>query len=61
MVQQSIADRYRSGESHRQGDRSSGQKAGADDSATDGASLTGPQDSQADAETQQPTLGTNAS
>jgi IS605 OrfB family transposase len=56
-----IADRYRSGESHRQSDRSSGQKAGADDSATDGASLTGPQDSQADAETQQPTLGTNAS
>jgi len=56
-----IADRYRSGESHRQSDRSSRQKAGDDDSATDGASLTGPQDSQADAETQQPTLGTNAS
>jgi len=56
-----IADRYRSGESHRRSDRSSRQKVGADDSATDGASLTGPQDSQADAETQQPTLGTNAS
>ncbi|WIV68848.1 RNA-guided endonuclease InsQ/TnpB family protein [Natrialbaceae archaeon AArc-T1-2] len=56
-----IADRYRSGESHRQSDRSSRQKAGDDDSATDGASLTGPQDSQADAETQQVTLGTYAS
>ncbi|OSO97633.1 transposase [Halorubrum ezzemoulense DSM 17463] len=56
-----IADRYRSGESHRQSDWASGQKAGADDSATDGASLTGPQDSQADAETQQTTLGTYAS
>ncbi|RLM63305.1 RNA-guided endonuclease TnpB family protein [Halorubrum sp. Atlit-26R] len=56
-----IADRYRSGESHRRSDRASGQKAGADDSATDGASLTGPQDSQADAETQQTTLGTYAS
>jgi len=56
-----IADRYRSGESHRQSDRTSRQKAGDDDSATDGASLTGPQDSQADAETQQVTLGTNAS
>ncbi|MDB2272774.1 transposase [Halorubrum ezzemoulense] len=56
-----IADRYRSGESHRQSDWASRQKAGADDSATDGASLTGPQDSQADAETQQTTLGTYAS
>ena len=56
-----IADRYRSGESHRQSDRTSRQKAGDDDSATDGASLTGPQDSQADAETQQTTLGTYAS
>ncbi|MBX0297204.1 RNA-guided endonuclease TnpB family protein [Haloarcula nitratireducens] len=56
-----IADRYRSGESHRQNDRTFRQKAGDDDSATDGASLTGPQDSQADAETQQETLGTYAS
>ncbi len=56
-----IADRYRSGESHRRSDRSSRQKAGDDDSATDGASLTGPQHSQADAETQQTTLGTYAS
>jgi len=56
-----IADRYRSGESHRQSDRTSRQKAGDDDSATDGASLTGPQDSQADAENQQTTLGTYAS
>ena len=31
-----IADRYRSGESHRRSDRSSRQKAGDDDSATDG-------------------------
>ena len=56
-----IADRYRSGESHHQSDRTSRQKAGDDDSATDGASLTGPQDSQADAENQQVTLGTYAS
>lgn len=56
-----IADRYRSGESHRQSDRTSRQKAGDDDSATDGASLTGPQDSHADAEPQQVTHGTNAS
>jgi len=56
-----IADRYRSGESHRRSDRSSRQKAGDDDSATDGASLTGPQDSHADAEIQQVTRGTNAS
>ncbi|MFB6125612.1 MAG: zinc ribbon domain-containing protein, partial [Halanaeroarchaeum sp.] len=56
-----IADRYRSGESHRRSDRTSRQKAGDDDSATDGASLTGPQDSQADAENQQTTLGTYAS
>ena len=56
-----IADRYRSGESHRRSDRSSRQKAGDDDSATDGASLTGPQDSQADAENQQTTPGTYAS
>jgi IS605 OrfB family transposase len=56
-----IADRYRSGESHRRSDRTSRQKAGDDDLATDGASLTGPQDSQADAEIQQETLGTYAS
>jgi len=56
-----IADRYRSGESHRRSDRRSRQKAGDDDSATDGASLTGPQDSQADAETWQTMLGTYAS
>ena len=56
-----IADRYRSGESHRRSDRASRQKVGDDDSATDGASLTGPQDSQADAENQQTTLGTYAS
>ncbi|PSQ17071.1 transposase [Halobacteriales archaeon QS_8_69_26] len=56
-----IADRYRSGESHRRSDRTSRQKAGDDDSATDGASLTGPQDSQADAENQQTTPGTYAS
>jgi len=40
-----VADRYRSGESYRQSDRTSRQKAGDDDLATDGASLTGPQDS----------------
>ncbi|MWV39018.1 transposase [Natrialba sp. INN-245] len=56
-----IADRYRSGESHRRSDRVSRQKAGDDDSATDGASLTGPQDSHTDAETQQKTCGTYAS
>ncbi|TKX74472.1 transposase [Halorubrum sp. GN11_10-6_MGM] len=56
-----ITDRYCSGESHRRSDRASRQKAGDDDSATDGASLTGPQDSQADAENQQTTLGTYAS
>ena len=56
-----IADRYRSGESYHRSDRASRQKAGNDDSATDGASLTGPQDSQADAEIQQATLGTYAS
>ena len=56
-----IADRYRSGESHRRSDRASRQKVGDDDSAMDGASLTGPQDSQADAENQQTTLGTYAS
>jgi len=56
-----IADRYRSEESHPRSDRSSRQKAGDDDSATDGASLTGSQDSHADAEPQQTTRGTYAS
>ncbi len=56
-----IADRYRSGESHRQSDRDPRQKVGDNDSATDGACLTGPQDSHADAETQQKTRGTYAS
>ncbi|SDF48171.1 transposase, IS605 OrfB family, central region [Halorientalis regularis] len=74
-----IADRYRSGESHDRSDRASRQKAGDDDSATDGVvgeskilviteisdfrttSLTGSQDSHADAETQQETCGTYAS
>ena len=56
-----IADRYRSGESQSRNHRDSGQKAAGDDSATDGALLTGPQDSQGDAETQQRKLGTNAS
>ena len=57
-----IADRYRSGESHRQSARASRQKAGDDDSATDGASLTGPQDSQADvpASTQRETGSTGS-
>ncbi|MGB9963309.1 RNA-guided endonuclease TnpB family protein (plasmid) [Halobacterium sp. MBLA0001] len=50
-----IADRYRSGESHPRKDTS------GDDSAADGASLTGPQDTQADADTQQETRGTDAS
>ncbi len=56
-----IADRYRSGESQPQTGRDSGQKAAGDDSATDGASLTGPQDSHADADTQHVTRGTDAS
>ena len=56
-----IADRYPAGESQPQSDRDSGQKVVADDSGGDGASLTGPQDSQADAEPQQITLGTYAS
>jgi IS605 OrfB family transposase len=56
-----IADRYRGGENQPQTDRDSGQKAAGDDSATDGASLTGPQDSHADAETQQKTRGPYAS
>ncbi|ELY42872.1 RNA-guided endonuclease InsQ/TnpB family protein [Natronorubrum tibetense] len=56
-----IADRYRSGESHCRSVRTSRQKASDNDSTTDGASLTGPQDSHADAETQQETRGTYAS
>ena len=56
-----IADRYRSGESQPRTDRRSGQKAADDDSAADGACLTGPQDSHADAEPQQMTGGPNAS
>ncbi|TSD13537.1 transposase [Haloglomus irregulare] len=56
-----IADRYRSGESQRRSNRDTGKKATGDDSATDGASLTGPQDTQADAESRQTTLGTHAS
>ena len=50
-----IADYYLSGESH------SGEHRDGDDSAEDGGRLTAPQDSQADAETQQGTRGTNAS
>ena len=56
-----ISDRYPAGERQPQSDRDSGQKVVADDSGGDGASLTGPQDSQADAEPQQTTLGTYAS
>ncbi len=50
-----IADYYLSGESH------SGEHRDGDDSAEDGGRLTAPQDSHADAETQQGTRGTNAS
>jgi len=50
-----IADRYLSGESR------SREHENDNDSAEDGASLTRPQDSQVDAETQQATLGTYAS
>ena len=49
-----IADRYLSGESR------SREHENDDDSAEDGARLTAPQDSQADAEVQQATLGTYA-
>jgi len=42
--------RYRSGESQPQTCSDSGQKAAGDDSATDGASLTGPQDTPGDSE-----------
>ena len=50
-----IADRYRSGESR------SREHENDDDSAADGARLTAPQDSHADADTQQTTRGTHAS
>jgi len=50
-----IADRYLSGESRFR------EHENDDDSAADGARLTAPQDSQADAEIQQLTLGTYAS
>jgi IS605 OrfB family transposase len=50
-----IADRYRNGESR------SREHPNDDDSAADGARLTAPQDSQADAEPQQETLGRYAS
>ena len=50
-----IADRYPSGESHPR------EHTDSDDSAEDGGRLTAPQDSQADADTQQLTLGTYAS
>jgi transposase, IS605 OrfB family, central region len=56
-----IADRYPAGENHPQSDQHSGQKVAGNDSGGDGASLTGPQDSHADAEPQQVTLGTYAS
>ncbi|MDB9235662.1 transposase [Halorubrum ezzemoulense] len=50
-----IADRYLSGGSHSREHRDD------DDSAEDGGRLTAPQDTHADAETQQGTRGTNAS
>jgi len=50
-----IADRYLSGESHSREHRDGG------DSAADGRRLTAPQDTHADAETQQGTRGTSAS
>ena len=50
-----IADRYLSGESHPR------EHTDGDDSAEDGRRLTAPQDTQADAETQQGTRGTYAS
>ncbi|WP_436930655.1 RNA-guided endonuclease TnpB family protein [Halosimplex halobium] len=56
-----IADRYRGGESQPQTDRNSGPKAAGDDSATDGASLTGPQDSYSEGEPRPATSGTYAS
>ena len=56
-----FAARHPAGERQPQSDRDSGQKVVADDSGGDGASVTGPQDSQADADTQQETLGTYAS
>ncbi|MFB6234949.1 MAG: RNA-guided endonuclease TnpB family protein [Halopenitus sp.] len=56
-----IADRYRGGESQPQTARDPGQKAAGDDSATDGASLTGPQDSHSEGEPRPATSGTYAS
>ena len=56
-----IADRYRGGESQPQTGRNTGQKAAGDDSATDGASLTGPQDSHSEGEPHPATSGTHAS
>jgi len=56
-----IADRYRSGESQSRTDRESRQKATGNDSATDGASLTGPQDSHSEDKTCPETSGTYAS
>jgi len=50
-----IADRYLSGESRFR------EHENDDDSAEDGGRLAAPQDSQADADTQQATLGTYAS
>ncbi len=50
-----IADRYRSGESH------SREHTNGNDSAEDGGRLTAPQDSHADADTQQATRRTDAS
>ena len=50
-----IVDRYLSGESHPR------EHTDGNDSAADGGRLTVPQDSHADAETQQGTRGTNAS
>jgi len=56
-----IADRYPAGENQPQSDQRSGQKVVGNDLGGDGASLTGPQDSQADAEPQQMTLEPYAS
>jgi putative transposase len=56
-----LADRYLAGESHPRTYLDAGEKDGDDDSGGDGASLTGPQDSRGDAETQQSTLETHAS
>jgi len=56
-----IADRYRRGESQRRTTDESSEKGAGDDSATDGASLTGPQDSHSEGETHPATSGPNAS